>query len=100
MKNKRRNLMMVFLPTLPELIVNVPLIIFIVVNPYQVLDRIEDLTNDNAFYSALFSIAWLPFCLPYYLGVTALYAVSVRRLIALRSGFLQTPPRGDALAFG
>jgi hypothetical protein len=30
----------------------------------------------------------------------ALYAVSVRRLIALRSGFLQTPPRGDALAFG
>jgi len=30
----------------------------------------------------------------------ALYAVSVRRLMVLRSGFLQTPPRGDALAFG
>ena len=33
-------------------------------------------------------------------GDWALYAVSVRRLIALRSGFLQTPPRGDALAVG
>jgi hypothetical protein len=30
----------------------------------------------------------------------ALYAISVRRLIALRSGFLQTPPHDDALAFG
>ena len=33
-------------------------------------------------------------------GDSALYAVSVRRLIALRSGFLQTVPRGSALAFG
>ena len=33
-------------------------------------------------------------------GDWALYAVSVRRLIALRSGFLQTPPHGDSLAFG
>ncbi|MFH1672867.1 MAG: hypothetical protein ABIF87_05530, partial [Pseudomonadota bacterium] len=31
---------------------------------------------------------------------SALYAVSVRRLIALHSGFLQTVPRGSALAFG
>jgi hypothetical protein len=31
---------------------------------------------------------------------SALYAVSVRRLIALRSGFLWTVPRGSALAFG
>ena len=30
----------------------------------------------------------------------ALYAVSVRRLIALHSGFLQTEPRGTALAVG
>ena len=30
----------------------------------------------------------------------ALYAVSVRRLIALHSGFLQTPSHDDALAFG
>ena len=30
----------------------------------------------------------------------ALYDVSVRRLVVLHSGFLQTPPRGDALAFG
>jgi hypothetical protein len=30
----------------------------------------------------------------------ALYTVSVRRLIALRSGFLQAVPRGFALAFG
>ena len=33
-------------------------------------------------------------------GDWALYAVSVRRLTALHSGFLQTPPRGDALAVG
>ncbi len=33
-------------------------------------------------------------------GEPALYAVSVRRLIALRSGFLRTPPHGDALAVG
>jgi len=33
-------------------------------------------------------------------GDLALYAVSVRRLIALHSSFLQTTPRGDALAFG
>ena len=30
----------------------------------------------------------------------SLYAVSVRRLARLPSGFLRTPPRGDALAFG
>jgi hypothetical protein len=33
-------------------------------------------------------------------GDLALYAVSVRRLIALHSGFLQTVPRGSALAVG
>jgi hypothetical protein len=33
-------------------------------------------------------------------GDLALYTVSVRRLIALHSSFLQTAPRGDALAFG
>ncbi len=33
-------------------------------------------------------------------GDSALYAISVRRLIALHSGFLQTVPRGSALAFG
>jgi hypothetical protein len=33
-------------------------------------------------------------------GDSALYAISVRRLIALRSGFLWTVPRGSALAFG
>jgi hypothetical protein len=33
-------------------------------------------------------------------GDWALYAISVRRLIALHSGFLQTPPHDDALAFG
>ena len=31
---------------------------------------------------------------------SALYAVSVRRLITLHSGFLRTVPRGSALAFG
>ena len=33
-------------------------------------------------------------------GDWTLYAVSVRRLIALHSGFLQTTPREDALAVG
>ena len=33
-------------------------------------------------------------------GDSALYAVSVRRLIALRTGFLWTVPHGSALAFG
>ena len=33
-------------------------------------------------------------------GDWALYAISVRRLAALRSGFLRTVPRGSALAFG
>ena len=33
-------------------------------------------------------------------GDWALYAVSVRRLIALHSGFLRTVPHGSALAFG
>ena len=33
-------------------------------------------------------------------GDWALYAVSVRRLIALHSGFLQTEPHDSALAFG
>jgi len=33
-------------------------------------------------------------------GDWALYAVSVRRLIALHSDFLQTVPRGSALVFG
>jgi len=33
-------------------------------------------------------------------GDWALYAISIRRLIALHSGFLQTVPRGNALAFG
>lgn len=31
---------------------------------------------------------------------SAFYAVSVRRFVRLRSGFLQTSPRGLALAFG
>ena len=33
-------------------------------------------------------------------GDLALYAISVRRLIALRSSFLRTIPREIALAFG
>ena len=33
-------------------------------------------------------------------GDWALYAVSVRRLTVLHSGFLQTAPREDALAVG
>ena len=61
--------MMILLPTLPEFMFNVPLIVFIMVNPYHVMDSMMELTQNNAFYGALLNIAWLPFCLPYYFGV-------------------------------
>jgi len=67
--DKRQNLMMILLPTLPEFMFNVPLIVFIMVNPYHVMDSMMELTQNNAFYGALLNIAWLPFCLPYYFGV-------------------------------
>ena len=43
---------------------------------------------------------WASLCGANLPGDWALYAVSVRRLIALHSGFLWTVPRGSALAFG
>ena len=43
---------------------------------------------------------WALLCCANLPGDSALYAISVRRLIALRSGFLRTVPRGSALAFG
>ena len=43
---------------------------------------------------------WALSCLADLPGDSALYAISVRRLIALHSGFLQTVPRGSALVFG
>ena len=42
--------------------------------------------------------AWL--CCANLPGDSALYAISVRRLIVLHSSFLRTRPRGNALAFG
>ena len=44
--------------------------------------------------------SWALLCGANLPGDWALYAVSVRRLIALHSGFLQTPSHDDALAFG
>ena len=43
---------------------------------------------------------WASLCCANLPGDLALYAISVRRLITLHSGFLQTLPRGNALAFG
>jgi hypothetical protein len=43
---------------------------------------------------------WASLCGANLPGDSALYAISVRRLIALHSGFLRTVPRGSALAFG
>jgi hypothetical protein len=43
---------------------------------------------------------WASLCCANLPGDWALYAISVRRLIALRSGFLRTVPYGSALAFG
>ena len=44
--------------------------------------------------------SWASSCCADLPGDSALYAISFRRLIALRSGFLRTVPRGSALAFG
>lgn len=44
--------------------------------------------------------SWASSCRADLPGDSALYAISVRRLIALRSGFLRTVPHGSALAFG
>ena len=43
---------------------------------------------------------WASLCGANLPGDWALYAISIRRLVALRSGFLRTPPHGGALAFG
>ncbi|MFZ2959801.1 MAG: hypothetical protein WA705_23215 [Candidatus Ozemobacteraceae bacterium] len=53
--------------------------------------------------TAAFTISgevWASFCGANSPPDLALYAVSVRRLVALRSGFLQAQPRGFTLAFG
>jgi len=44
--------------------------------------------------------SWASLCGANLPGDWALYAVSVRRLIALHSGFLRTVPHGSALAVG
>ena len=60
--------------------------------------------NVNCHYAtAAFTVSpepWASLCGTNLPGNSALYAVSVRRLIALHSGFLQTLPHGNALAFG
>ena len=53
--------------------------------------------------TAAFTISpepWALLCCANLPGDLALYAVPVRRLMDLHSGFLQTLPRGNALAFG
>jgi len=53
--------------------------------------------------TAAFTISpepWALLCCANLPGDLALYAVPVRRLMDLHSGFLQTLPHGNALAFG
>ncbi len=45
-------------------------------------------------------VPWALTCCAALPGDSALYDVSVRQLASLHSGFLQTLPRGNALAFG
>jgi hypothetical protein len=60
--------------------------------------------NVNCHYTtAAFTLSpesWASSCCADLPGDQALYAVSVRRLIGLYSGFLQTFPHGNALAVG
>ncbi len=73
-----------------------------VIRPH--VEQISPDKNVNFRYAAaaftLSPESWASLCCANLPGDWALYAVSVRRLITLRSGFLQTPPHGDALAFG
>ncbi|MEA3470234.1 MAG: hypothetical protein U9R24_00785, partial [Thermodesulfobacteriota bacterium] len=69
--------------------------------------RVEQISPDKdvnfRYATAAFTISpepWASLCCANLPGNLALYAVSVRRLIALHSGFLQTLPHGNALAFG
>jgi len=68
------------------------------------VEQISPDKNVNCDYTtAAFTLSlepWASSCGANLPGDWALYAVSVRRLIALRSGFLRTVPRGSALAFG
>ena len=62
-----------------------------------------DKSVDFRYTTAAFTLSpepWASLCRANLPGDWALYAVPVRRLIALRSGFLQTVPHGSALAFG
>ena len=68
------------------------------------VEQISPDKNVNFRYTtAAFTISpepWASLCCANLPGDLALYAISVRRLIALHSGFLQTLPHGNALAFG
>ena len=62
-----------------------------------------DKSMNFCYTTAAFTISpepWASLCCANSPGNLALYAVSVRRLIALHSSFLQTLPHGNALAFG
>ena len=68
------------------------------------VEQISPDKNVNFRYTtAAFTISpepWASLCGANLPGNLALYAVSVRRLIALHSGFLQTVSHDSALAFG
>jgi len=72
--------------------------------PHSHVGQISPDKNVNCGYTtAAFTLSpepWASLCGANLPGDWALYAISVRRLVALRSGFLRTPPHGGALAFG
>jgi len=72
--------------------------------PHRHVGQISPDKNVNCGYAAAaFTLSPEPgasLCCANLPGDWALYAISVRRLVALRSGFLRTVLRGSALAFG
>jgi len=72
--------------------------------PHSPVGQISPDKNVNCCYTtAAFTLSpesWASLCCANLPEDWALYAISVRRLVALRSGFLRTVPRGSALAFG
>ena len=67
MKERRQGLIDVFQPTPVGWIVIGVIILFLLVNPYHIIDRVFDLANKGVGYSIAINIVVIITCLPYYL---------------------------------
>jgi hypothetical protein len=65
MKEKRQRLIDVFMPTPVGWILIAAIIVFLLANPYHVIDRVFDLAHKGTGYSLTISIAVFVICLPY-----------------------------------